>query len=386
MKTVLFILDNYFPYGTAASSRARSLCQLFSLCGYKVHVICSRTFESNVDLHCIFNLPFCTYKVSTGKKLTSIASFVGTPELMQNVEVYLNANNPDIVFAMNSLTYFCKLQKLCKLKKVKLIVEQNEWRDSSSFKLGKLDFRYIREEWLIAKGYRKANGIIAISRFLQNHYLGLGVNTVRIPTILDVKEMQYSLHPFGEKIRIVYTGNPSTSKEFLGPMIKVLLKNPELHERFEFHIYGPDYDKVKKNIGELSYHLEEMRQVVFIHGKIEQEKIRKIIMDADFQLFLRPNRRSSNAGFPTKLGESMSVGTPVITNITGDIGLYLFDDKNGYIVPHSTEDSLSIVLNKVMRMDRNRYISMRKKARETAEKAFDYRNYINEVSRVLITE
>ena len=382
MKKILFVLDNCFPYGTAAASRARSLCQLFDLAGYKVHVICSRTMESNLNVDKVHELPYCTYKVSTNKPATAIASFVGTPTLMKDIKVYFAEEKPDFVFAMNSLTFFRKLWQICKKRKVKLIVEQNEWRDKSSFKFRKLDYRYIHEEWLIKREYKKADGILAISRCFKNYYGNMGMDVVRIPTILDVQNTPYSVHRKNRKIVLIYSGNPSTSKEYLAPVISVLAGNPQFREAFEFHIYGPDYNKVLKNIGGKENLLKKTEECVFIHGKVKQELMQDIMMAADFQIFLRPHRKSSEAGFPTKLGESMAVGTPVITNLTGDIGLYLTDEVNGFVVDMITEEEVSKTLKKIITMTDTQYNEMRIHSRKKAEEAFDYRNYKQSIVRL----
>lgn len=383
MKRILFVLDNCFPFGTAAASRARSLCQLFDLAGYKVHVICSRTMESNLNVDKVYKLPYCTYKISTNKPATAIASFVGTPALMKDVKKYFAEERPDFVFAMNSLTFFRKLRRICKQRKIKLIVEQNEWRDKSSFKFRELDYRYIHEEWLIKQEYKKADGILAISRYFQNYYRNVGMNVVRIPTVLDVQNTSYSVHSKNRKIVLIYSGNPSTSKEYLASVINVLADYPQFREAFEFHIYGPDYNKVLKNIGGNDNLLKSAEGCVFIHGKVKQELMQDIMMSADFQIFLRPHRRSSEAGFPTKLGESMAVGTPVITNLTGDIGLYLEDGANGFLADDMSSSSIKDVFDKILSTDERKYSEMRKEARRTAEKCFDFRCYCDEIKTIL---
>lgn len=73
--------------------------------------------------------------------------------------------------------------------------------------------------------------------------------------------------------------------------------------------------------------------------------------EADFSIFVRPDRRSSHAGFPTKLAESLAAGTPVITNNTGDIGLYLKDGENGFLLKDGTQKSVKDVLDKLIQIE-----------------------------------
>ncbi len=106
-------------------------------------------------------------------------------------------------------------------------------------------------------------------------------------------------------------------------------------------------------------------------------------MNADYQLFIRPNRRSSHAGFPTKLAESMAVGTPVITNKTGDIALYLRDGENGYVVGGAEALDVEKALLRVMAQGAEEAAMMRSAARKTAEDDFDYRVYRRQINWLL---
>ena len=96
---------------------------------------------------------------------------------------------------------------------------------------------------------------------------------------------------------------------------------------------------------------------------------------ADYSIFIRPRRRSSDAGFPTKLAESMAVGTPVITNDTGDVGLYIKDGENGYLLSEGTADELTAVLKEILKEGAYLRRLQRRNARRTAEQVFDYRGY-----------
>ena len=126
--------------------------------------------------------------------------------------------------------------------------------------------------------------------------------------------------------------------------------------------------------------MNDLRGLIHIHGRVSQDKIEDILRKADYSIFLRPNRQSSNAGFPTKLAESMMVGTPVITNLTGDIGLYLDDGENGFLTSTLDTKSLVEVFHKILNMDEKKADEMRAKARREAEMFFDYRVYVKQMT------
>ena len=71
----------------------------------------------------------------------------------------------------------------------------------------------------------------------------------------------------------------------------------------------------------------------------------------------------------------MAAGTPVITNLTGDIGLYLKDNSNGFIVNKDIIYSLENIFTKIININKEDKSKMRENARQTAEKYYDYRNY-----------
>lgn len=371
---LLVVIDSYFPYGAAISSRVRVFCDLFSSIGYDIHVIALSSLE-DINIHESAKYGKYVYQAVNSGNIPSYKSFVGDTKLITAIIDYLARNEVDAIFSTSCFPYFNSLQNAARQQKIPLFVEQCEWHDVSSYKMGKYDPRHIRAERLRKAGYKNANGIISISRLLDEHYKSMGIPSVRIPTILDVKDTNYE--PRGYKasiINIVYTGNPGKSKEYLRPVIEALALHPEYRERIVFHIYGPTKELVSLNVGDVML-LDRAGSSVVLHGKVSQKLIENILTAADYQLFIRPDRRSSNAGFPTKLGESMAVGTPVIANDTGDIGMYLKDEYNGFVVDDNTTKGVVKVFEKLIRLHDDDYHEMRKNARKTAEEVFDYRVY-----------
>ena len=116
-------------------------------------------------------------------------------------------------------------------------------------------------------------------------------------------------------------------------------------------------------------------EYINIFGRIPQDEVESKLREADFSIFTRPIRKSSDAGFPTKLAESMSVGTPVITNNTGDISMYLHNGKNGYITFENSKEAIYDIFNTVVHMNKNELMEMRKQARYTAMNSFSYEKY-----------
>ena len=71
---------------------------------------------------------------------------------------------------------------------------------------------------------------------------------------------------------------------------------------------------------------------------------------SDFSILLREVTRGTTAGFPTKVVESMSCGTPMITTRTSDLSNYIETGKNGFFVEIEDMDKLVMELISIITM------------------------------------
>lgn len=366
---IVFLVTFPFPYGEASSIRALNLCRLLSYAGYNVHVISDFLSDNACDAD-----GYCTYEACLEKQPPIYKRYLRAKASIDKMTAYCEKHEVDCIFANARSDRYFHVAAFCKKKNIPLYIENCEWYDISSYKLGYADLRYYKNQCMLLKGFKEANGFVSISRFLDEHNRSYGKKSVRIPTIMDVSKVVCSYDTYNDKVNIVYTGNPGTSKEFLAPIVTALSEDEELQHKIVFHIYGPSKKKVINNIGNEDL-LRNTGESVVLHGRVAQQKMPEIMRQADYLYFVRPNRRSSNAGFPTKFAESMAAGTPVITNDTGDIGLYLKDEVNGFLLKEGNSVCVKKTLHKVLKLNEAEKNKMRKNARKTADEAFDYRVY-----------
>ena len=373
---ILFAVNFAFPTGEASSIRALNLVRLLDKCGYKVHVIADYKGEF------IDNVP-CTYEFAGIKPKTLKDRKDNANKSIDKIKKYLVDNKVDFILTNAKYDRCNKILEISKEKNVKVIIESCEWYNYENFKFKLLDYRFWLNQKMILQDFKKATGFISISRLLNEQNSRLS-KSIRIPTILDVCNSPYKEKIVGkDKIQIVYTGNPGKSKELLSPMIELLADNEFIRNNFLFDIYGVNLKQALKNKGVTKKKILNCKDSLNIHGRLSQIEIQDIILNADYQLFIRPNRKSSNAGFPTKLGESMCAGTPIITNDTGDISLYLKNEENGYILEGTEKKDLEKVLYKILETNEIERQEMRKNARKTAEDVFEYKNYANMINEFL---
>ena len=382
----IFVMSAPFPYGQAFSSRARNLTKLLCACGYHVHIISPKSAGEEISDE-LAGVDYSVTHINDPKNALSLSGIGTAKPYMNAVKAYLNHNKVDLIVSSSMVFVSGHLLKLAEKLQIPYIVEQCEWYDYTTFKYGKLNPYYREHIRMIEKKNRKVSGIIAISRLFEQHYSFQGVPTIRIPTILDVKNTRYRIKrndiTSDDVYHIAFAGSLGKGKEKMEPVFKALIKIKKSKRSNVFDIFGPSEKDLLINIDGDNNLWNQVKQYINVHGRIPQTKVENAVRSADFTIFTRPIRRSSNAGFPTKVAESMAVGTPVITNDTGDISLYLKNGVNGFLLGNGTEAEILNVFETLISFDSEQYICMRKNARNTAECNFSYSSYIEEMNSFL---
>ena len=371
----LFVISCSFPYGEAFSSRARNMVKLFNECGYKVFVIAPQTHENikSVELE---NFDYEIHYVQDPKNILTLSGIGTSKPYIKAIEEISNTVKFDLLVSSAMVYVSDYLYKWSRKNRVPYIMEQCEWYDQSTFKGGKYNPYYREHIKLIEKKNKRVDGIIAISSLFEKHYSSQHVPTLRMPTILDVADVEYRIKIENKDyVRIVFAGSLGKGKEKFQDIIKALKNINSKDIKIKLDIYGATRKQLTENLENQSHILVGTEEYINIFGRIPQDEVESKLREADFSIFTRPIRKSSDAGFPTKLAESMSVGTPVITNNTGDISMYLHNGKNGYITFDNSKEAIYDIFNTVVHMNKNELMEMRKQARYTAMNSFSYEKY-----------
>ena len=96
------------------------------------------------------------------------------------------------------------------------------------------------------------------------------------------------------------------------------------------------------------------------------------LAQASILVLARPSSRQSEAGFPTKLGEYLATGKPVLVTRTGEIGSYLVDNFNVFFAP---PDDISAFAERIRYILQNpeEASAVGRHGQEAALRFFDYR-------------
>ena len=83
--------------------------------------------------------------------------------------------------------------------------------------------------------------------------------------------------------------------------------------------------------------------------------------------------RYAVAGFASKVPESLALGTPLVANVTPELGRYIRDGQTGVVVNGTDAESLAVALRRVADLPSVERLAMRGQARAAAEANFDIR-------------
>lgn len=216
-----------------------------------------------------------------------------------------------------------------KFKKIKVFHEQTETPEII-YKDTFTDRKVLK---FYLKVVSKMDGIYVISHYLKEYYSRClpeekicVVNMTVDPSRFLVKKESPFNFPY-----IAYCGTMYGDKDGVSDLIEAfnLIKNEVKHKLV---LIGDIQDqralyvieKVKKN---------NLENKVILTGSISSNQIPQYIQNAELLMLFRPDNVQAKGGFPTKLGEYLLTGKPVLVTPVGDIPKYLTDNLDVFFSP-----------------------------------------------------
>ncbi|MDM0948414.1 glycosyltransferase [Clostridium perfringens] len=380
---ILVVTYSKFPEGDAESVRLHSIGKILRDCGHDVFFVGMGQDEFMKDLK-FDGFKYISLRKKTNNRISKVFNYINySKNIKSYINMYLNKESIDaIIFADISPFSIITLKRICKKNNIKLIADSVEWFSPSQFKFGILSLgnlmKNIENKYIINSDIR----VIAISNFLYNHFNNKKLKCSRIPAILDVKKISIKKEIDKSKLKILYAGSPG-KKDYIYDVLKglLMLEDKEIN-KLEFIIAGIELNNIKDLFNEKE--ILKLNKVVKFLGRIKREEVFNLLSKVDFTVLLRPeNERFAKAGFPTKVVESLATYTPVILNISSDLGQYISDMKEGLIVEECSAKSFSKTIKRALELNEIQKEKMRFNSRLCAEKNFDYRLYYNELEKLL---
>jgi glycosyltransferase involved in cell wall biosynthesis len=217
---------------------------------------------------------------------------------------------------------------LSRQKDIQSYHETTEHPDATFFSLLK---SVKRSDYLEA--CKQLSGIVVISQPLQQYFVEKGCQPDKVHVVNMIVDSSrfYGLSKQNTEPYIAYCGTASNNKDGVDELIKAFALVLSKHPEYKLYIIGPTPSKKQRfeNL-ELVKKLGIERNVVFL-GRVSREDIPQLLKNAQILALDRPDNLQAKYGFPTKLGEYLLTGNPVVVTKVGDIPLFLKDGESALI-------------------------------------------------------
>lgn len=352
--TIIYIGGFELPDRNAAAHQVLNNARIFRDLGYKV-VFCGinrNIVESQSQFHETV-LGFDSYPVpypkSTREWIKYMVDYDSIRRVIdeeQNVK-YVITYNVHAIPLRKTINY-------CKGKGIKVIANVTEWYENPfSLSPGKA-VRWLDTMLVMHRYHKKADGIIAVSKYLQNFYSRYVPDIIVLPPFVDINESKwkesipYTPNP---KIEFVYSGTiePGSNerKDKLCPIIDCF---ELLAEKFEFHfsIVGISENDFTKQFPSMTNKINRLERKVTFYGRVPHADSINMLKRADYCIFVRDSSRKNNAGFPTKFVESWTSGVNIIASNISDIKDYFPSDGKSIILDNNDPETIQNALVQVL--------------------------------------
>jgi len=291
---------------------------------------------------------------------------------------------PDVVILYAGFAaYFSKLLPWCRRRRVPLVFDAVEWYEPASLPGGRHGpYRWSFE--LSARYYAVMCGnVIAISSYLRDYYDARGCRTVRVPPTLDVQALP-PVAPRSERdcLTIGFAGSPGLMNTF-ETVVEAVVALAAQGRRIRLRAAGMPVVRILGCPALASRGMRTLPGCIEALGTVRHDEATRLVREADFTVLLREVRRYSTAAFPTKVVESLAAGTPVICNLTSDLGEHLVDGREALLCRDPSRDALLAALERALRLTPDEHHRMRLAARQRALEAFDHRNHTGAIGAFL---
>lgn len=327
-----YVIFSYSP-NTAPTNRALGFLKSFSKMGIHTRVVFfapDKHFSKYND-----NLPHIDFVYLWDKHYINIPilkkislwfylhQFIRTLKTGDKVYVYAF---PELVVALS------------KYSNIKVYEERTEHNDVS----------FVNHIWktsipVFLEACRKISGIFVISQGLKQYYIDNGChhNKVHILNMIVDATRFHDLKKQPSEPYIAYCGTASNNKDGVDQLIKAFALVVKSHPNYKLFIIGNTPSKQQRfDNFELVKDLGIERNVIFT-GVVSSNEIPQILKNANILALDRPDNLQAKYGFPTKLGEYLLTGNPVVITHIGDIPLFLKDKESALIAEPETPEQFA---------------------------------------------
>ena len=221
--------------------------------------------------------------------------------------------------------------------------------------------------------YRLADGMLVATRILEDYYRPLAKKNcrfVQIPLITDTACFDKIPQWTGNRNYITYCGHMGLNKDGVEILIQAFsLINLEFPE-MKLKLIGTASPRELQKQKELVQTLKIQDKVIFT-GQLLHEEVLEHLKNSRLLVLARPNNKQAQGGFPSKVGEYLSTGLPVVVTAVGEVPSYLHDGQSAFLAEPGNVKSLADKLQQALK-EKELARTIGKYGQQLAQKHFHY--------------
>lgn len=367
---IVFISSLQYPEGGAAANRhlafAKGLCELgnnvgFILTSPQLNKI-NNTQYKKIDFEYITSHNNTTEKKSFLKQLYTEYKIISKYR-DHFIDIHKRSHIDILILLDTKVWRLHPFLKWANQLKIKVIHERTEYPFIVEKKglLGKIH-NSIYSTFILPR----FDGIFVISTALKNYFNKITKGKIPVEIvnmIVDPSRFEFDQNKIissSEDPYLAYCGSMEGEKDGIETLIRAFGKaiyQYSFCSDLKLTLIGDiSNKKLEQKLKRIAIESNCLDSIVFT-GKIARDKMPKLLSNAMALALARPSNKQAEGGFPTKLGEYLATGRPVIITSVGDIENFLIDGRNSFIAkPNDIEDFATQIGNVFCDYDRAKKI------------------------------
>lgn len=375
----LIITSNRYPRSGAASNYIQYFASMLKLGGYDVtvagvrneSVLCGNKRDDN-DITVIDVIP------QGNDFIKRVLNKCFYKMMLDRIIRYLNIGKEDLVIDYSyDYRIYETILKLRKKKNFLVACCPTEWFPKDKYEMDFEKYTYLNEVLR-----PKCDLIFPISDKIEEHFKEKRCVTFKLPIMCDSEEYSY-IPKKKERYKIVLPANGKMKdalKEMLIAISEILSDDLEA---FEFHITGVTREQIVEIIGDEIFN--KISKSFVIHSWMKYEELVKLYQNMHYLFLAREDNQMTQSNFPSKIPECMCYGiVPIMSNVGDAPKYYLKNQVNSIVFDGCTVSSCKQAIYSALSVEWSKYKLLSESARRTAEKQFDYRQWSEKVSGMIM--
>jgi glycosyltransferase involved in cell wall biosynthesis len=207
--------------------------------------------------------------------------------------------------------------------------------------VGEKIFIALNNLWAMPFESARCDGAVVVSRSLAKYYERHGVPNLRASAVMACEDTssdgQRDAKKFSAdgRLHLAYVGNPGKRDlATIRNLIALGSGSTAVSPDVVIHIVGWEHETDASDE-------EKSFPNIIEYGRLPRQGAVNVVARSDFTVLQRPaHERFAQAGFPSKIAESLMLGTPVISNATSDLAEYVSDGVNGIMLDDDSFEQL----------------------------------------------